>query len=54
MTGYLVAGFASVGILMFLDQLLTEFVAPHFTTVIAGARYVNDWAANNCLGPRPG
>jgi len=51
---YVVTGFAAVGILMFGDQVLSEFVAPHFTNVIAGAQYVNDWSADNCLGPRPG
>lgn len=51
---YLLKGFATVGLVLLLMQLVTDFVAPHFTTVLHGARYINDWSVNNCLGPKPG
>ncbi len=51
---FVVTGFAVVAVVMFSMQIVTEFVAPHFTDVHEGARYVNDWSSDNCLGPRPG
>lgn len=51
---YVVRGFAVVGIVLLSMQLTTEVIAPHFTTVVPGAQYVNDWSPNNCLGLRPG
>lgn len=50
---FIIKGFATVGILLFLMQMVSEWVAPHFTEVQHGARYVNDWSPDNCLGPRP-
>lgn len=50
---YVVKGFATVGILLFLMQVVSEWVAPHFTEVAHGARFINDWSVDNCLGPRP-
>lgn len=50
---YVVKGFATVGILLLLMQLVSEWVAPHFTEVKHGARYLNDWSVDNCLGPKP-
>jgi len=50
---YWLKGFATVGILLFLMQVVSEFVAPHYTTVNEGARYLDDWSEDNCLGPKP-
>jgi hypothetical protein len=50
---FFLSGFAVVGILLFGNELVTEFIAPHFTHVATGAVNVNDWSSNNCLGPRP-
>lgn len=50
---YFVRGFATVGIVLFLMQLITDGMAPHFTEVHRGVRNINDWSADNCLGPRP-
>jgi hypothetical protein len=50
---FVVRGFATVGIVLFAMQITTDVIAPHFTEVIEGARYVNDWSPDNCLGPKP-
>lgn len=50
---YIIKGFATVGILMFMMQLVTDVIAPHYTTVMHGAVNINDWSSNNCLGPKP-
>jgi hypothetical protein len=33
--------------------IITVAIAPHFVEVQHGLRQVNDWSANNCLGPKP-
>lgn len=48
-----VSGLAVVALTMTLMQLVTEFMAPHYTTVERGARNLNDWSADNCLGVMP-
>jgi hypothetical protein len=50
---YVVRGFATVALILLLTRLLTDYFAPHFTEVHRGARYLNDWSADNCLGPKP-
>jgi hypothetical protein len=50
---YVIKGFAVVGILLLLNQLFSDVVAPHFTTVHPGAVSINDWSVNNCLGAKP-
>jgi len=50
---FVVRGFATVGIVLFAMQITTDVIAPHFTEVIEGARYVNDWSPDNCLAPKP-
>lgn len=50
---YWIKGFATVGILMLLMQVVSEWVAPHYTTVHEGARHLDDWSEDNCLGPKP-
>jgi len=52
-SSFVIKGFATVGILMLLMQLITEYMAPNFTEVHRGARNINDWGADNCLGPKP-
>jgi hypothetical protein len=47
-------GFATVGMIMLMMALVTDGIAPYFTKVQHGARFVDDWSVNNCLGPRPG
>lgn len=49
----IVSGFATLGILMVLMAITKTFIAPHFVEVQHGVRQINDWSANNCLGPRP-
>ena len=51
--GFVVRGFAVVGIVMFLMQIVTEVVAPNFTEVSHGAINLDDWSPDNCLGPKP-
>jgi hypothetical protein len=48
-----VGAFATVGIMVSLMAAITTFIAPHFINVEHGLRQVNDWSANNCLGPKP-
>jgi hypothetical protein len=50
---YVVKGFATVGLLMTLMQLVTDVIAPHYTEVTRGVRHLNDWSPDNCLGPKP-
>ena len=50
---FVIKGFAVVGILLLLNQLFTDFAAPHFTTVHPNAVGINDWSVNNCLGLKP-
>jgi hypothetical protein len=53
LTTTLAGGFATVGIMVSLMAAITTFIAPHFINVEHGLRQVNDWSANNCLGPKP-
>ena len=48
-----VSAFAAVGILMVLMAITKTFIAPHFVDVQHGARHINDWSVDNCLGPKP-
>jgi hypothetical protein len=48
-----VKAFATLGVLMSLMALITSEIAPHFTDVRHGVRYINDWSADNCLGAKP-
>jgi hypothetical protein len=48
-----VAGFATVGLLMTLMAITETFIAPHFIHVQHGLVQINDWSPNNCLGPKP-
>lgn len=50
----LTSAFAAVGIIVALTTFTTAEIAPHYTDVRPGARYVNDWSSLNCLGPKPG
>jgi len=50
---YWIKGFATVGLLLLLMQLVTDLIAPHYTTIHRGVRNVNDWSTENCLGPKP-
>lgn len=50
---YFLKGFATVALTLLIMQLMTNFVAPHFTTVLHGARFINDWSPSNCLGVKP-
>ena len=47
------AGFATLGILMCLMAFTKTAIAPHFVEVSHGARNLNDWSVDNCLGPKP-
>jgi hypothetical protein len=49
----ILSGFATLGILMVLMAVTKTFVAPHFVHVVHGARNLNDWSPNNCLGAKP-
>jgi len=49
----ILAGFATIGILMTLTTSVETFVAPHFIKVDHGLVQINDWSSNNCLGPKP-
>jgi hypothetical protein len=49
----IVSAFATVGMMMTLMAVVTNYVAPHFITVDHGLRQVNDWSSHNCLGPKP-
>lgn len=49
----LVSGFATIGILMCIMAVTKTAVAPHFIDVDHGLRSLNDWSADNCLGPKP-
>jgi hypothetical protein len=51
--GYWIRGLAVVALTLFLMQLITDYMAPNFTEVTRGVRYVNDWSPDNCLGPKP-
>jgi len=33
--------------------IIKSMIAPHFTDVRHGVRYVNDWSIDNCLGEKP-
>jgi hypothetical protein len=47
------SAFATIGILMVLMAITKTFIAPHFVEVQHGVRQLNDWSADNCLGPKP-
>jgi hypothetical protein len=49
----ILAGFATIGIIVVLMAITKNFIAPHFVDVQHGLRQINDWSADNCLGPRP-
>ena len=49
----ILAGFATLGILMTLMASTETFIAPHFINVKHGLVSINDWSAHNCLGPKP-
>lgn len=49
----IVSAFATVGILMVLMACTKVVIAPHFIEVSHGVRMLNDWSADNCLGPKP-
>jgi hypothetical protein len=51
--GFVIRGFAVVGILMFLMQIVTDVIAPHYTEVHHGAINLDDWSPDNCLGLKP-
>ncbi len=53
LTETIVAGFATLGILMTLMAITETFIAPHFINVQHGLVQINDWSPNNCLGPKP-
>lgn len=48
-----VRAFAAVGVIIFLMALTKSEIAPHFTDVEHGVRFINDWGADNCLGEKP-
>ncbi|MGV9860678.1 hypothetical protein ACWDTD_18780 [Gordonia sp. NPDC003425] len=49
----LLSGFATIGILICIMAVTKTFIAPHFVEVNHGVRMLNDWSADNCLGPKP-
>jgi hypothetical protein len=49
----ILAGFATLGILMSLMATIETFVAPHFVEVQHGIVQIDDWSPDNCLGPKP-
>jgi|GEM_PF-5230237 len=53
LTTVALSAFATVGILMVLMAITKTFIAPHFVEVQHGVRQLNDWSADNCLGPKP-
>ncbi len=53
MSNTILSGFATVGIVMVLMSITTNFIAPNFVRVEHGLRQVNDWSPTNCLGPKP-
>jgi len=50
---YIVKGLATVTLILCIMEFHQVVVAPHFTEVIEGARYINDWSPDNCLGEHP-
>jgi hypothetical protein len=38
---------------MFLMQIVTDVIAPHYTEVHHGAINLDDWSPDNCLGLKP-
>lgn len=48
-----VRAFATVGVIVFMMAMTKSAIAPHFTEVGHGDRFVNDWSADNCLGVKP-
>lgn len=47
------SGFATIGILMVLMNIVTVFIAPRYVDVQHGVRHLNDWSPGNCLGAKP-